>query len=81
VTFPSGDVVCEGRGEVRMKERVTASGRGSTKGGAEIEAASNVRGLIPFVFTRSVVTTPLHEVCGAGGKTLCDLTAEWVGSR
>ena len=81
LAFPSGEVLCEGRGEVRMADRVAASGRSKTKGGAEIEAASNVRNLVPFVFTLSVVTTPLHEVCEAGGKALCELTAQNVGYR
>ena len=79
LTFPSGDVVCEGRGEVSMKGNVNSSGRGATKELAQLDAASSARSLVPFVFTKGVITTPLHRVCDAGGKALCDLTQEWVG--
>ena len=70
--FPSGEVVCEGRARVRMKNSVAASGREKS------EAEWNARKLVPFVFTESVTRTPLAEVCAAGGPELCRLTSEWV---
>lgn len=73
--FPSGEVVCEGRSSVRMKNSVAASGRG------EAAAQSNARDLVPFVFTESVTRTPLAEVCEAGGAELCRLTSEWVSPQ
>ena len=79
LAFPSGGVLCEGRGEASMKGNVNSSGRGATKELAQLAAASSARGLVPFVFTKGVVTTPLHRVCEAGGKALCDLTHQWVG--
>ncbi|MDP2274841.1 MAG: hypothetical protein Q8N23_16910 [Archangium sp.] len=79
LAFPSGDVVCEGRSEVSMQGNVNSSGRGATKELAQLEAAASARSLVPFVFTKAVVTTPLHRVCEAGGEKLCDLTHEWVG--
>lgn len=81
VTFPEGEVLCEGRGEVRMKETVNASGRGATQEMAKAEAQSNAAKLVPFVFSYSVTTSPLHEVCDVGGDALCKLTGEWVGSK
>jgi len=73
--FPSGEVVCEGRASVRMKNSVAASGRGNDA------AQENARKLVPFVFTESVTRTPLAEVCEAGGAELCRLTSEWVSPR
>ena len=64
-----------------MKERVEASGRGADAQAARAAAASAVENLVPFVFTQSVMMTPLHEVCKAGGDALCTLTSYWVGSR
>lgn len=79
LAFPSGDVLCEGSGDASMKGTVNSSGRGATKETAQLEAAASARDLVPFVFTKGVMTTPLHRVCDAGGKALCDLTQEWVG--
>ncbi len=73
--FPSGEVLCEGTGAVRMRESVSASGRG------QLAAQSNARNLVPFVFTDSVTRAPLAEVCGAGGTELCRLTSEWVSPQ
>lgn len=73
LTFPTGEVVCEGRGHVRMKERVSASGRDKD------DAKLNAGNLVEFVFTKSVVISPLQELCDAGGPKLCELTKEWVG--
>ncbi|MGV3625021.1 MAG: hypothetical protein ACO1OB_29645 [Archangium sp.] len=70
LTFPEGEVVCEGRGHVRMKERVAASGR-------DADAAKlNAGNLVEFVFTQSVIMSPLQEVCSAGGSKLCELTLQ-----
>jgi hypothetical protein len=77
--FPDGEVLCEGRGEVRMKETVNASGRGETKEEAQTTALSNAARLVPFVFSLSVTTTPLHALCDVGGEALCKLTGQWVG--
>lgn len=79
LAFPSGDVLCEGRGEASMPGNVNSSGRGASKELAQLNAASSARELVPFVFTKGVITTPLHRVCAAGGKALCDVTQEWVG--
>ena len=73
LTFPTGELICEGKGHVRMKERVSASGR--DKDDAKINAGN----LVEFVFTKSVVISPMQELCEAGGTKLCDLTKEWVG--
>lgn len=73
LTFPSGEVVCEGRGHVRMTERVSASGRD------QVEADINAQNLVEFVFTQSATVSPLQEVCEAGGEALCELTRQWVG--
>lgn len=56
-----------------MKERVAASGPD------ESSAQYNAANLVEFVFTKSVVISPLHELCEAGGRKLCDLTREWIG--
>lgn len=77
----AGDPEMRGTKYLVVARYVAASGRSRTKGGAEIEAASNVRNLVPFVFTQSAVTTPLHDVCEAGGKGLCELTGQNVGHR
>jgi hypothetical protein len=80
LTFPEGHPLCEGRGDVRMKDTVNASGRGASKDEARAEAQSNAARLVPFVFSLSVTTSPLHALCDAGGPALCKLTGEWVGS-
>lgn len=77
--FPDGEVLCEGRGEVRMKETVNASGRGKTKEAAQAEALANAARLVPFVFSLAVTTSPLHALCDVGGEALCKLTGQWVG--
>lgn len=73
LAFPSGEVVCEGKGHVRMKERVSASGRDKDT------AKMNAGNLVEFVFTKSVVVSPLEELCDVGGTKLCELTKDWVG--
>ncbi len=73
LTYPAGDVLCEGRGHVRMTERVSASGRDQR------EANLNAQHLVEFVFTKSATVSPLQEVCDAGGEALCELTRQWVG--
>lgn len=79
LAFPSGEVLCEGRGEVSMKGHISGSGRGNSKELAQLEASESVRHLVPFVFTKAVVASPLHRLCDTGGKALCALTAEWAG--
>ncbi len=74
-----GEVLCEGRGDVHMKETVDAAGRGDTREAAQAEALKNAAKLVPFVFSLSVTTSPLHAVCGAGGEALCRVTGRWVG--
>mgnify|MGYP001166945831 CR=1 FL=1 len=74
-----GEVLCEGRGEVRMKETVNAAGRGDTKEAAEAAALENAAKLVPYVFSLSVTTSPLHAVCATGGDALCAVTSRWVG--
>lgn len=73
LTFPTGELICEGKGHVRMKERVAASGHDKD------EAKRNAGNLVEFVFTKSVVISPMQELCEAGGTKLCELTKEWVG--
>lgn len=74
-----GEVLCEGSGEVRMKEAVNAAGRGETKEEAEAQALSNAAKRVPFVFSLSVTTSPLHALCDVGGEALCTMTGQWVG--
>lgn len=78
LSFPSGEVLCEGRGQVGMMNRVTSTGRGTTDVAAKLEASENARKLVPFVFTRAVTASPLNALCAAGGEALCTLTAYWV---
>jgi hypothetical protein len=79
IGFRDGELLCEGRGEVHMKETVNAAGRGETKEQAEAEALQNAAKMVPFVFSLSVTTSPLHALCGVGGEELCRLTGRWVG--
>ena len=79
IRFHDGEVLCEGSGEVRMKEVVNAAGRGETKEAAEAEALANAAKRVPFVFSLSVTTSPLHALCDVGGEALCGLTGQWVG--
>lgn len=80
VEVPSGKVLCEGRGEVRSKLQVSASGRGATKGEAQADAAGRLDDNLLFSFLLSAKASPLLEVCDAGGRTLCELAAEWAGA-
>jgi hypothetical protein len=77
--FPDGEVLCEGRGEVHMKEAVNASGRAATREAAQTEALANAARRVPFVFSLAVTTSPLHALCDVGGDPLCKLTGQWVG--
>jgi hypothetical protein len=79
IGFRDGELLCEGRGEVRMKETINAAGRGDTKEAAETEALQNAAKMVPFVFSLSVTTSPLHALCSVGGEALCRLTGRWVG--
>lgn len=79
LSFPDGQVLCSGRGSVRMPVQVSASGRGASSTGAEIEAAANARDIVPFVFIQGAVATPLADVCAAGGPELCKLMIEASG--
>lgn len=81
LAFPSGEVLCEGRSEVGMPSRVSAGGRGATKEEAEADAASRAADLVPFVFTKAVVISPLNELCAVGGKQLCEKTSYWSSAR
>lgn len=79
VEVPSGKVLCEGRGEVHRKLKVTASGRGTTQADAQADAAGRIDDNLVFSFILSVKGSPLSDVCEAGGKTFCELAAEWAG--
>ncbi|MBK7864418.1 MAG: hypothetical protein IPJ65_38610 [Archangiaceae bacterium] len=79
LAFPGGEVLCEGRGDTHMKETVSASGRAATKEEAQAQARENAAKLVPFVFSLSVTTGPLHTLCFVGGAPLCRLTEQWVG--
>jgi hypothetical protein len=81
LAFPSGEVLCEGRSEMGMPSRVSAGGRGATKEAAEADAASRAVELVPFVFTKAVLMSPLNELCSVGGKELCEKTSYWSSAR
>lgn len=82
LSFPEGQVLCEGSTTLRMKGTVSGTGRAASKELAQLEAASSVQRLIPFVWGRSVVATPLADLCAlAGGKELCEAMAEETGWR
>lgn len=81
LAFPSGEVLCEGRSEVGMPSRVSAGGRGATREEAETDAASRAADLVPFVFTKAVVISPLNELCAVGGTKLCEKTSYWSSAR
>jgi hypothetical protein len=81
LAFPSGEVLCEGYSEMGMPSRVSAGGRGATKEAAEADAASRAAELVPFVFTKAVVISPLNELCNVGGKELCEKTSYWSSAR
>jgi hypothetical protein len=79
LSFPAGEVLCEGRGEVHMTDTVSASGRAATQEEAHAQAVSNAARLVPFVFSESVTTSPLHALCNVGSDALCKLTKENIG--
>lgn len=79
IRLRDGELLCEGRGEVHMKETIDAAGRGATKEAAQEAALENAAKMVPFVFSLSVTTSPLHALCGVGGEGLCRLTGRWVG--
>jgi hypothetical protein len=81
LAFPSGEVLCEGSSEMGMPSRVSAGGRGKTKELAEADAASRAVELVPFVFTKAVVISPLNELCKVGGNELCEKTSYWSSAR
>lgn len=81
LAFPSGEVLCEGRGRVEMMDRVTGSGRGSSDAAAKQEASESARKMVPFVFTKAVTASPLNALCATGGDALCGLTAYWISSH
>ncbi len=81
LAFPSGEVLCEGYSEMGMPSRVSAGGRGATTELAQADAAANAAELVPFVFTKAVVISPLHELCAVGGNELCEKTSYWSSSR
>ena len=79
IGFRDGEVLCEGRGEVRMKETVSASGRGDNPEAAQAAALQNAAKMVPFAFSLAVTTSPLHALCSVGGEALCRLTGRWAG--
>ncbi|MBL8956135.1 MAG: hypothetical protein JNK82_35505 [Myxococcaceae bacterium] len=79
VKLADGAVLCEGRGDVRMKETIDAAGRGDTKEAAQLAALENAAKLVPYVFSMSVTASPLAALCNVGGETLCRATGRWVG--
>jgi hypothetical protein len=79
LTYPEGNVVCEGSTTLRMKGTITGTGRGMF---GKSDAESSARRLIPMVWSSSVVATPLADLCAlAGGEELCTAMAEETGSR
>jgi hypothetical protein len=82
LSFPEGKVLCEGNTTLRMMASIHSTGRAKTQEEADAEAAASAARLIPFVWFRSVVTTPLADLCElAGGKQLCETMAEETGQR
>ena len=72
IRLSDGAKICEGRGDLHMRSSVAASGSDKA------EARENARKLLPFVFARSVMVSPLHDVCAAGGEALCHATEAWT---
>jgi hypothetical protein len=81
LAFPSGEVLCEGRAEMGMPSRVSAGGRGATQELAAMDAAARAEELVPFVFTKAALISPLHQLCAVGGTELCDKTGYWSSAR
>lgn len=69
VAFPSGQVLCEGTGAAHLK-LTKVTGHGGSSGDAQ---ADSERELSDY-WVRATVSSPLDDVCTAGGTALCDAT-------
>lgn len=72
VRLADGVRLCEGRGDVHMRQSVNAGGA------TREEARANAQKLLPFVFARAVMISPLRDVCLAGGEALCQVAEKWA---
>ena len=78
VSFPEGEVLCEGRGSVRIRDTFNTS-YGTANADSAADSPYGAASMAEFLFTRAVAIAPLHAVCRAGGPQLCAETASWVG--
>lgn len=69
VAFPSGQVLCEGTGAVHMKV-TKVTGHGGSAGDAQADSERE----LSDDWVRAAISSPLDDVCKAGGDALCSAT-------